>query len=412
MLTFFLLTVCSQAPAQDLIVDNARIVVGNGRVIDHGNIVIHNGRIGAVNSGSASDSTFARLDAGGRTVMPGLINTHWHLTVGAPSTSDEELDAFVADVVATELRDLLERGVTTIMTAGDHYPAILGIREKTRSGELRSPRLLVVGPVLTSPDDWPTQICAGNDYCRDRLNRELVTTSGARATVRTLAAAGVDAIKLVYDDRIAPGVRIDDELVAAIAAEADASGLTLFVHVSTAEETGLRVAELGAGRLVHPVPLRTAASAHGAERLREMGIAVSTTVSGMSPEWSEAIGREHDEELARQFSDRLEDLRRLKDAGVVVAFGTDTVAGPGSQADRQFLAEALSLNRIMSNAEVIRTLTGDAAIYLELEDELGTLESGKLADVIVIDGDPLADLSDLMKVDVVIQGGRIVSDRS
>ncbi len=65
---------------------------------------------------------------------------------------------------------------------------------------------------------------------------------------------------------------------------------------------------------------------------------------------------------------------------------------------------------MLSNQEVITTLTRNAAVYLGLGDELGTLESGKIADLILIDGDPLTDISDLTSVEVVIQGGRVVVD--
>ena len=86
-------------------------------------------------------------------------------------------------------------------------------------------------------------------------------------------------MKLVYDDRIARGVRIDDEVVAAIADEARANDLILFAHISTADETALAVVELGARGLVHPVALRSAASSNGAQTLRDLRIPVSTTIS-------------------------------------------------------------------------------------------------------------------------------------
>ena len=97
---------------------------------------------------------------------------------------------------------------------------------------------------------------------------------------------------------------------------------------------------------------------------------------------------------------------------MTLAFGTDSVASssPLALVEGQFLAEARALNQVLSNEEVITTLTRNAAVYLGLGDELGTLEPGKLADIILIDGDPLDDLADLTRVKVVVQHGQIVVD--
>jgi len=296
------------------------------------------------------------------------------------------------------------------MSQGDHYPNILDIRRRVVEGELRGPRLRIVGPVLSSSDDWPTQICGVNSYCREKLTVELDDAGEARAKVREIAATGVDALKLVYDDRIAPDVRIKDEVVAAMALEAKKNDLVLYAHVSTIEETGLNVVKLGVGGLVHPVSFRTAANSNAAEILRDLDVPVSTTIVGKTREWFDLSDREFSEQNAEQFSNALEDLRHLWDAGVVVAFGTDTVAGNESVAAQQFMAEARGLNLGFSNEEVITMLTRNAASFVGMQDEIGTLEPGKLADIILVNGDPLADISTLANVQIVIQGGRVVFD--
>ena len=93
---------------------------------------------------------------------------------------------------------------------------------------------------------------------------------------------------------------------------------------------------------------------------------------------------------------------------MIVAFGTDSVEPDTAEA--RFMIEAKALNQVLSNEEVISTLTRNAAVYVGLGDELGTLEAGKLADIVVIDGDPLTDISDIASVEIVIQNGRIVVD--
>jgi len=405
-----LLLTWSLSFAQELVITNGRIIDGTGQVIDNGSVVIRDGLIAAVVRGGPAESAALRIDARGMTVMPGMINTHWHLLVGTTADSSAAVDRFVDEVVADELKSLLQRGVTTIMSLGDHYPDILDVRQRVVDGELAGPRLLIAGPVFTAPGDWPTQICDGNSYCMERLNVQVSEPQQARAKVREVAAAGVDAVKLVYDDVTVPGVRIDDDVVAAIADEARLHGLTLYAHVSTVEETAVNVVNLGVGALVHPVSFRAKTGINGARYLRDMNIPVSTTISGMSRDWYDLTGREYTDAVQNDFNRRLEDIRHLWDEGVIVAFGTDTVAGQSKLSAGMFLLEARALNQVISNEEVLATLTRNAALFLGLEDELGTLIPGKTADVILIDGDPLADISDLMRVEVVIQEGQVVVD--
>ena len=125
-----------------------------------------------------------------------------------------------------------------------------------------------------------------------------------------------------------------------------------------------------------------------AERLRGASIPFSTTFGGGSPE-------------------RLATMRALWDGGVTIAFGTDRSFNNPAEAISQQIE---SLNRVLSPAEIITALTHNAAIYLDLSDEIGSLEPGKLADIVIIDGDPIANISDLANVEVVIQGGQIVVD--
>ena len=104
----------------------------------------------------------------------------------------------------------------------------------------------------------------------------------------------------------------------------------------------------------------------------------------------------------------MSNLRTLWDEGVTVAFGTDN---PRLLTPAQTIPwEASTLSQILSNSEIISSLTRNAAIFLGLSDEIGTLEPGKVADIVFIDGDPLADIADIANVALVIQSGRVVVD--
>ena len=405
--------------AQDVLITDARIIDGLGNSIERGNVVITDGRIAAVTTDDVDMMNALVINATGMTVMPGMINTHWHLFAGSAAANDAEANQYLEVAVAGTLANILERGITTIMSPGDHLSAILDVREKLASGELRGPRLLAVGPVFTSSRDWPTQICASNEDCNAMLNAVVMTIEEARAKVREVAAAGVDAIKLVYDDIIAPDVRIDDAVVAAITDEASQHDLRVFAHVSSTEVSATRLVELGVTGFVHSSMLL----GDGVATMRELRIPVITTSAvllGVDERQRMAdpdfVPREAD-----YFHLSLGNIRTLWDAGVTVAFGTDAVAGPPGNApgffdstnsgEGLFLAEVKTLSRVLSNHEIIISLTSNAAKFLELDDELGTLESGKIADIVIIDGNPLTDITDLERVRVVLQGGSIVVDR-
>ena len=405
------MAVWNPGAAQDLLISNARIIDGTGRTIDDGSVMIAGNRIVSVTEGGATAQGALHVDAGGLTLMPGMMDTHWHV-LSTHEGDNAVIDRYIEDVVVDVLDSVLAWGMTTIMGAGDHFPNILELRRRLADGEIRGPRLLAVGPVFTAPGDWSTQTCEGNRDCEKKRTAELSTPEQARAKVREVAAAGVDAIKIVYDDTRVPDIRLADEVVAAIADEARQHDLVVFAHVSTVEETALKLVELGVRGLVHPVPFRTPGSRDGARTLRDLQIPVATTISGRSGEWRERTGRPFTKENEINFQERLEDIEHLQAAGVTLAFGTDFPSRHGSAlAGSRFLAEARSLNRVLSNQEVIAALTRNAAVYLGLGEELGTIEPGKIADIVLIDGDPLADISDIGRVEVVIQGGRIVVDK-
>ena len=405
--------------AQEVVISNAQILDGIGGTIDQGSIAITDGRISAITTADIDAADALVINANGMTVMPGMINTHWHLFAGSAASSDAELENYLDVAVRGTLENILERGVTTIMSPGDHLSAILDVRQKLASGQLRGPRLIAVGPVFTSENDWPTQICAENDECNARLSAVVMTEDEARAKVRELAAAGVDALKMVYDNIIAPVVTIDDDIVAAIADEASRHDLKLFAHLSSTNVSASRLVELGVRGFVHS----SMALGDDVARMRELQIPVITTSAvlvGMSERPGMADPAFAPAE-AGYMNVSLANIRTLWDEGVTVAFGTDAVAGPPGtipgffesthSGEGMFLAEARALNRVLSNYEVIVSLTRNAATMLGLGDELGTIEAGKIADIVVIDGDPLTDIGDLEKVRVVIQGGKVVVDR-
>ena len=416
-----LLYLAGTSSAQDLLISNARIIDGEGGLIERGSILIEAGRIVSATEDVIDNYEAAVVDAKGMTVMPGMINTHWHLLAVSGAGTDQQIDQYVEDVLAGLLESTLARGVTSIISMGDHYPNILELRGKLASGALRGPRLVAVGPIFTGQNDWPTQLCLGNSDCEGRFTPDAATVEQARRVVKELAVAGVDAIKVVYDAAKIDDVHIDEEIFAAIAAQARTHGLPLIAHVATTQDTFSSLVALGVQRLAHPPYQLTEDET---QLLLDMEVPVSTTVSGYTKQWHEISEQEYDLHRSEKLSAQLDIIKRLWDAGVIIAFGTDsypamgtfppnrftTPVDQGRLAAGRFMAEVSALNQVLSAPQIISSLTGNAAIFLGMEDELGTIAPGKIADLVVIDGDPMNDITDLKNIALVIQNGKIAVD--
>jgi imidazolonepropionase-like amidohydrolase len=405
--------VWSTVAAQDLTVVNGRIVDGTGQVLDNGGVLIQAGRIVDVFEGEPTSLSGVVIDAGGMTVMPGLIDTHRHLTaydIGRWYAENEDpmsdLDGLVDRDIAPVLHRLLEKGITTVMSPGDLPEAILEIRRRVNAGELRGPRLFVVGPTITSPNDWPVRLCRGNANCRSAFAIELDDPMIAEQRIGELATTGVDAVKIIFDSEIEPDVILREDVAAAVATEARRHGLVTHAHVGSVDEM-LTAVRSGARRLVHTPNHGSAAEFSAGQPLRDADVAVSTTVSWQSAAIQEAMGRERTQEQEATLNQVLANVRYLWDEGIVMAFGTDN---PIPLDKAEFMVEVHELSKVLSHEEIISALTRNAAVYLGQTDDLGTLETGKIADILIVNGDPLRDISDLENVELVVQAGRIVVD--
>ena len=393
--------------AQDLVINNGRIVDGTGRVIERGSIVVANGRVVAI--AEFDQQADIVIDAQGMTVMPGMIDTHVHLIIG-PAPDSYGCDE-VTDHLDETLLTFLRRGFTTILSAGDPFPDIVALSERIAGGAVLGPRLLAVGPVFSAPNHPAGERA---DFCSaGGLASEDEET--VRAEVRKLAKAGVDGIKIAYDSAWPP--ILEDRIVVAIVDEAHAHGLRVMAHVQTADDA-IRAAELGVDQLAH-LPQLGSFGSKSLEILREAGVLVSSTVHLHAPINGPGAtklnhgDREYTPERLKQAEPRLlsllDNVRTLWDAGIPIAFGTDPYRGQ-SVAQNPTVHEIETLAKILSPNEVIAALTKNGAMYLDLGDELGTLEPGKLADIVIINGDPLTNVAALVKVIVVIKGGEIVVD--
>jgi imidazolonepropionase-like amidohydrolase len=386
----------------DLLVTNARVVTGSGAVIPNGSIWIREGRIAAVTEGNATGTAAQVIDAAGRTVLPGLIDTHRHILPWSFARSEADLQSYMETELPAVLEGVLGAGLTTVMSPADFVPEIFEVRRRLSEGDLRGPRLITAGRAFTGPGGHPAgSLCDGNPFCRSRCAVEVDDANLVRTEVKKDVEMGADFIKVVIDRHIVPNTAIDDAVVEAIASESEALGVPLLVHAGT--EDMVMAVEMGADGLVHS-PLESVEESGVAALLVQRGVPIATSVSWHTPEFASATGQPWNEDKYRQL---LDNIRYLVDNGVVVAFGTDN---PPPLGLTEFMYEVEALGTVLSPREVIESMTIQAARFLGIEDRLGTLEPGKVADLVLVDGDPLEDLAALGNVVMVVKEGTIVVD--
>lgn len=370
--------------AQDLVITNARLLDGTGMDIPTGSIVIRQGRIVSTGPGSAQASGMPVIDAQGMTVLPGFIDAHRHIMRG-------DDDTWFREESADRMREFLESGYTTLMSGGGPDPGIFELERRINSGELAGPR------IITSVRDDP---------------RNYKTSEAARQRVRDIAAMGTKFVKVRID------TADDARILAEITDEARKYDLDVMVHASTVPMM-LAAVDAGATKLVHspndsyltPAEAKRVADA-GIENLSTVGFAVP--VFGVFNQDNIPTFRDGskwpDEILgtgSNAAGEKVINGRTLWDAGVVYGFGTDTGFHPRDGLKHELRA----LNLMFSPIDMIKMMGPNTAAFFNMEDDLGTLEPGKIADIVIVDGDPLDLIFNLLNVKVVVQGGKVVVDK-
>ncbi len=411
-------------------------------------VVMRGGRIECAGSREACPvpAGVAAVDLGGHWIVPGLVDAHVHFSQtgwadGRPDFVDVRADRPYADTIGDLaahperfFRSHLCSGVTAVFDVGG-YPWTLGLGPAGETGS-EAPHVAAAGPLLSTWDFWlnlPAE--AQFIYLDDE--------EAAREGVRYLATRGADAVKIWF---IVTGERPFEELeavVGAAAEEASRRELPLVVHATGLTEAKAAV-RAGAHLLVHSVIDREVDDELVA-LLRERGTIYAPTLTvldgylamaeaiaaGTAPEIDDPNGcvdpatRERvaataglDPELfgpevlaerrrgvAARFDMASENLARLAAAGVPIAMGTDagnpmTLHGPSVYAEMEAM-QAAGLTPI----EVLVASTRNGARAMGRGEDFGTVEAGKIADLVVVAADPLADVANLRRVRHVVRGG-------
>jgi enamidase len=370
------------------------------------------------------------VDLRGRTVIPGLMDAHVHLY--NPELTDEpSLRNYERTVLPQVMTGLISRGITTIRATGDPLPYVAELRARLERRELVGPRLLITGPVLCALRGHPVaSIYQNSPFLRRLAARELESEVQARNVVQELARAKVDAIKIVLDDIVVDVPPLSDAVVAAVIAEAHRAGLRTIAHVSVANSSiasAKRLINMGLDEFVHP-PLARGTDVSGAVETSEIAAslvkrtnAVTTTLS-MGDAFRDANGGERAMSgapyapAARQRSERRSNtVRTFSEAGVKLVIGTDWAPAYSSLGDPRLLPGATTLHEMellrragLSTPAILTAATRNAAEAFGISDKVGTITEGKLADLVVVDGDVLQDFSALHRTVATLKEGRVV----
>src|SRR6185436_17008272 len=382
VVTFGLLA--QTAAAQDVAITNARIVVGNGTVIASGTIVVRGGKIAEVAASGAKTAGLKIIDAKGMTAMPGYIDAHRHINTG-PNEKQQ-------------MQALLEAGYTTILSGGGPADGNITLRDHIEKGVINGPRVIPSGRIALR----------GN------------TPDNARADIRKLAAMGVKFTGEIALTPV-PGPGNDEiEALKAVVDEGKKAGVYVQVH-SVSSSALMAGVDAGARLFVH-LPNKNFMSREEAKKLADTGSKILTT-TGFGPPvfgvfaddnkprfrdgkpWPESIV--DGVRLGEEAGHAMVNARTVWDQGGIVGYCTDTTYDPLAGLNQELKV----LNVMFSMQDIIKLMGPNSASYIQMGDELGTLEAGKLADITIVDGNPLDGYWNMLKTKIVLRSGRVVVDK-
>jgi len=370
--------------AQDLVIANTRIVVGNGTVINQGSIVVRGGRIVSAAAGTAGGPSGQAIDGRGLTAMPGFIDAHRHVNTG-PNEKEQ-------------MQALLDAGYTTILSGGGPAEGNITLRDHIEKGVIKGPRIIPSG----------------------RLDLAKSTPDAIRADVRRLAGLGV---KFIGEQALTPKpgpTATEIENLRAAVDESKKAGVWIQIH-AVSPQAMMAAVDAGVPKLVH-TPHFGWLSFEDAKRVAAAGVKQLSTIGFGVPvfgvfandnkprfrdgkPWPESIldgdGR------GQEAGYKAVNARTSWDAGVIYGYGTDTNYAPKAGLEH----ELKSLNLMFSMQDVVKLMGPNTASYIEMSNDLGTLETGKLADIVLLAGNPLDGYWNFLNPKLVIKGGAIVSDQ-
>jgi imidazolonepropionase-like amidohydrolase len=385
------LSATTAAWAQDATIVNARIAVGDGPVISNGYIIVRDGHIVTVAPGRPSQTVGTVIDGTGMTAVPGFIDGHKHINTGP--------------LEKPQMADLIENGFTTVLSGGGPADGNLTLAQHIDSGQINGPHVLASG----------------------RFNLH-GTPEQAREAIRAMAAQGVKYTGEVAVTPVPTATPAELEVLRAAVDEGKKDGVQVLVH-AVSSPAMVAATEAGVRHQVH-LPNKDFMSFDQARTIVDSGTIVLDLISFGDPIidvfqkddqprfrtgllWPESIAGANRDEQGRATGTEgaytLINARRIWDAshGTALGYGSDQNYPVHDVLEH----ELKSLMVMFSMQDVLRILTLNTATFLGLQNDIGTLEPMKRADIVLVRGNPFEDFHDLLKTTVVLKDGKVVVDK-
>jgi imidazolonepropionase-like amidohydrolase len=418
--------------AAGLLFENVTVIDGTGRPpVSEAFVLVEEDRISQISSTALdAPSGTQRIDGTGKYLIPGLMDMHIHLQGGIKAQVE---GLRVAEIDRPKglraLHSYIYAGVTSVFDAGNNPEFILSLREDERAGNISSPRIFATGAIVTYPgshgssdfavhvDDWPE----------------------AQPLLDTYFETKPDLVKLTFEERgwgareMIPMLPLD--LMQHVIEYINNQGIPTVVHTSS-ERRARQALFAGIDNLAHPV-IQGPITPEFAKLMGAKKVPMVTTLTigenysrlAESPEYldqpiyravlTEAEIEELKTTKRKEYQERTwtwwmkimtevaqDKVRKVHEAGGILCAGSDQTLGTDLHREIELLADAG-----IPNLDIIRIATLNCAHFLGMADELGSIEAGKIADLVLLNADPVADINNAKQIVDVIKGGQIV-DRS
>lgn len=411
-----LVTLCTPAAAQVTAFVGGRVIDGTGKVIEAATVVVRDGVI--VDVGPAASVRVpegaTRVDTKGKTVMPGLVNAHGHLSAVDGLKSGPQY--YTRDGLVRQLRAYATYGVTSVFSLGDDQSDAFILRDERGKGAWDRARVFVAGPIVYEQ-----------------------TAEAARAATDKVVALKPDLLKIRVDDNLGTSKKMPEVAWRATLERAKAAGLTLAAHIFYLADAKA-LAEAGNTFIAHSVrdlpvddaflaAMKRGNQCYSPTLMRE----VSTFVYDSTPAWANdaffrrGYGADISTELAdagRQakfkasnayaqglkYKAGLEvakaNLKRVHDAGIRIAFGTDTGPAGRFQGFFEHMELEMMVQSGLTPMQALVSAMGNAAACWGKQGQIGTIAKGVGADLLVLNANPLDDIRNTRAIDAIYIGGR------
>jgi imidazolonepropionase-like amidohydrolase len=417
-----------------LVLTNATIVDPISKtLVPNCSVVVKNERIAYVgkSGGAVYESGATVVDCKNKFLLAGLVDAHVHLqaTNYRGPTQEKPVPELIAkrdkEGIISKLHSYLYCGVTSVYDSGNDADTIYELRGEERAKKIQSPRIFCTGHIVTCTGGHGSPMIAAID-----------SMPGDQSKLDAYLSREPDFVKVTYDEHnwgIRPLIPVlDKETLRAIIAYCHSKKIRVTSHISN--ETRAREAiDCGVDSLAHPI-IQSPVTPEFIWLLSEKRIPMATTLAigerysrlADHPEFLDeplfascfTVEERHNlktEESEKQRKNRWaqwmkimtpvaqENLRQMQEAGVIIAAGTDLSSGPDYHRELELLQAGG-----IAPFDIIVDASYNAALYLNKEKELGSIEPGKLADMILVDEDPTKDINNLKKISLVVKNGDVV----